>query len=53
MVRALTEAWAALGRHPRGRWLRLVLEVLWYLGVIAAVYARWDAPQAFFGYLTL
>lgn len=53
MVRALTERWAALGAHRTGRWVRLLLEVLWYLALIAAVRARWDAPHAFFAYLTL
>lgn len=53
MVRALTERWEALGAHPTGRWLKLLLEVLWYLALALAVWRCWDVPQAYFLYFGL
>lgn len=53
MVRALTERWAQLGRHPQGRILQIALETLWYLALFLATWSLWDTPRTWFGYLSL
>lgn len=53
MVRALISCWERLGAHPRGRWLRLALEVAWYVALVLLVREMWDAPQIYFGYMKL
>lgn len=53
MVRALTIWWEGLATHPRGRWLRLLLEVVVFLAMALAIWAHWDAPQVYFAYLRM
>ncbi len=43
--------WEALATDPVGRWVRLGVEVIWYLALLLAVWACWGAPQAWFSYL--
>lgn len=50
---ALSRAWAALRRHPQGRWLVLVVEVGWICACTLAIWACWDLPAAWFAYLHL
>lgn len=50
-MQRLREVWTSMASHPRGRWVRLGLETLWYLALILAIGYHWGAPQAFFSYM--
>jgi hypothetical protein len=49
MVRTLVEwgrrRWDQWGQHPAGRGVRLLLEVVWILAILALIAQSWDAPQ--------